>query len=207
MRVEISVAGNRVAEMSLAELRERSDDVKALGLLPSVADRETSGAGAGVADVFGERRLKIPVCGDGTCFQGGFFNEDCETCPQDCGGPCQICGNGFCGSLENCSTCAADCGACPTCPTNLGNETRTSILSTTVGGLSCLRDIYNFNSSSYYQATTFNYITFQVQRTRECDGSITETVVPGTTSYFSTYCYRYLNWPCSFGFIYPGCVV
>lgn len=41
------------------------------------------------------------------------MGEDCETCPQDCGGTCSICGNGFCSGVETCSSCAADCGTCP----------------------------------------------------------------------------------------------
>ncbi|MCA9539660.1 MAG: chitobiase/beta-hexosaminidase C-terminal domain-containing protein, partial [Myxococcales bacterium] len=44
-------------------------------------------------------------CGDGAC----DANEDCSTCPADCG---QCCGNGRCGAGENCATCLADC-ACP----------------------------------------------------------------------------------------------
>ncbi|MCB9523972.1 MAG: chitobiase/beta-hexosaminidase C-terminal domain-containing protein [Myxococcales bacterium] len=42
-------------------------------------------------------------CGDGAC----DANEDCSTCPADCG---QCCGNGRCGAGENCATCPADCG-------------------------------------------------------------------------------------------------
>lgn len=54
------------------------------------------------------------VCGNNICEPNGHpFGEDCEICPQDCGGSCSICGNGFCTSPETCSSCAADCGTCP----------------------------------------------------------------------------------------------
>jgi|GEM_PF-4257337 len=54
------------------------------------------------------------VCGNNVCEPNGVpFGEDCETCPQDCGGSCTICGNGFCTSPESCSSCASDCGTCP----------------------------------------------------------------------------------------------
>ena len=44
-----------------------------------------------------------------------------------------------------------------------------------------------------------------MNRVKECNGSITETVVPGSTTYFSQYCYRYNNWPCGQAFITPWC--
>lgn len=54
------------------------------------------------------------VCGNNVCEPNGHpFGEDCEICPQDCGGQCSICGNGFCTSPESCSTCSLDCGTCP----------------------------------------------------------------------------------------------
>lgn len=56
----------------------------------------------------------IQICGDGVCQSDGTpFGEDCEICPEDCGGPCSICGNSFCTSPESCSSCSADCGTCP----------------------------------------------------------------------------------------------
>jgi hypothetical protein len=50
-------------------------------------------------------------CGDGHC-QG---NEDCSTCPMDCGFCPPECGNGWCEAGESCGTCSQDCGACPVC--------------------------------------------------------------------------------------------
>ena len=49
-----------------------------------------------------------PGCGDGWC----AFNEDCQSCPGDCG---KCCGNGQCEDQygESCNTCPTDCGACP----------------------------------------------------------------------------------------------
>jgi formylglycine-generating enzyme required for sulfatase activity len=53
--------------------------------------------------------LYVPWCGDGTCDS----DEDCDTCPQDCGG---CCGNGACEPWfgEHCESCLEDCG-CTVC--------------------------------------------------------------------------------------------
>lgn len=66
---------------------------------------------------------KVNPCGNGRC--EATHNENCSTCPKDCGCPsgqsCQAgtcktppnpCGNGRCESThnENCSTCPKDCG-------------------------------------------------------------------------------------------------
>ncbi len=50
------------------------------------------------------------VCGDGTCGS----TEDCNTCAADCGA-CPFCGDGTCDSNENCDTCETDCGICDPC--------------------------------------------------------------------------------------------
>ena len=51
----------------------------------------------------------VPWCGDQEC----NGDEDCATCPADCG---LCCGDGWCnpGHAEDCATCPADCG-CTTC--------------------------------------------------------------------------------------------
>lgn len=65
-------------------------------------------------DIAGEERVgeveqALFLCGDGVCASA----EDCETCPEDCGGSCASCGNGICGGGdETCHTCPYDCGAC-----------------------------------------------------------------------------------------------
>lgn len=51
-----------------------------------------------------------PRCGDNEC----NGNEDCKTCPEDCGKCPPVCGDGECNGDENCQTCAQDCGKCPT---------------------------------------------------------------------------------------------
>jgi hypothetical protein len=48
------------------------------------------------------------MCPDGTC----QLFEDCMTCPEDCG-PCYWCGDGWCDVDEDCSSCPEDCGRCP----------------------------------------------------------------------------------------------
>jgi hypothetical protein len=50
------------------------------------------------------------ICGDNSCHD----DEDCETCPQDCG-ICTICGDGLCESgqpVETPDSCPEDCGSC-----------------------------------------------------------------------------------------------
>jgi hypothetical protein len=57
------------------------------------------------------------ICGAGCCGDGTCSGEDCNSCPQDCGGAC-VCGDGACEG-EDCSSCEQDCGVCipdPTCP-------------------------------------------------------------------------------------------
>ena len=52
------------------------------------------------------------LCGDGECGS----NEDCETCPLDCGSCGPVCGDWSCDGTENCSSCPVDCGTCgPEC--------------------------------------------------------------------------------------------
>ncbi|MEM9556669.1 MAG: hypothetical protein AAGC60_20585 [Acidobacteriota bacterium] len=201
VRVAIEVDGVAYAEMTLPELMRASADTRALGVLPSATEIVVDGA-----------EPRLPVCGDGQCGGGGpiplvyFGGEDCETCPQDCGGPCSICGNGFCGQYENCSSCPADCGSCPVCPEVIGTETRTQLLSSTSLGWQCLKDFIWWDQSVYYDYTKFDYKSFTVERERQCNGTITETVVPGSTSYFSSYCYRHTSIPCFGGFYTPGCI-
>eukprot|EP00026_Physarum_polycephalum_P002182 Phypoly_transcript_02187.p1 GENE.Phypoly_transcript_02187~~Phypoly_transcript_02187.p1 ORF type:complete len:799 (+),score=97.06 Phypoly_transcript_02187:348-2744(+) len=58
------------------------------------------------------------LCGDGFCDLLG--EENCATCPQDCGvAPCGVCGDGVCQSSagESCSSCYIDCGLCAPPPT------------------------------------------------------------------------------------------
>jgi hypothetical protein len=53
------------------------------------------------------------VCGNGICEPDSpNFEENCETCPEDCrGGTFQVeeCGNGICEVGEDCLNCAQDC--------------------------------------------------------------------------------------------------
>lgn len=48
-------------------------------------------------------------CGDLAC----TGNEDCSTCPTDCGACEPYCGDGSCNGAETCTTCTTDCGTCP----------------------------------------------------------------------------------------------
>jgi hypothetical protein len=47
-------------------------------------------------------------CGDGTC----AAEEDCASCPGDCGVCPSVCGDGVCAGDEDCAGCPGDCGAC-----------------------------------------------------------------------------------------------
>lgn len=62
-------------------------------------------SGAGIAPIvdMGAYEYQVPAtCGDGTC----DADEDCASCPCDCG---SCCGNGTCDVREHCLNCAADC--------------------------------------------------------------------------------------------------
>ncbi|MEM9291211.1 MAG: hypothetical protein AAGD01_06000 [Acidobacteriota bacterium] len=152
------------------------------------------------------------VCGNGVCDgpqvrQGSgslFFEEDCETCPEDCGGPCSICGNGFCGNSESCSSCPSDCGPCTICPENLGTEERIENLAVIEYSTYCYDA---WPGRAYYTYTRYDNKRYTVQLTRECNGTITETLVPGSTVYYSSYCYRYRGGFCpySYGLASPVC--
>ena len=51
-----------------------------------------------------EIKVKSNLCGDGKC----GTDENCSSCPVDCGG-CMICGDGVCGGNETYETCLQDC--------------------------------------------------------------------------------------------------
>lgn len=142
------------------------------------------------------------VCGDGSCGGGTPpIGENCESCPADCGGPCSVCGNGYCGGTEDCSTCPSDCGACASCPYDRGTEQRQQYLGSTPYSSYCMDA---WPGTMYYTYTRNDYKRWTVQLTEECDGSITETVVPGSTSYFSTYCWKYTGIYCSYSYGYAS---
>ena len=199
VEVTISADGAVVSRTSLQEFLAQSDIVRQLGILPTVTKSP-----AELFEVAAEWTIqqRLWVCGDNSCDQGGPNSEDCETCPEDCGGPCTICGNGNCGSGESCSTCSADCGAC--CPNTLPNETRNEVVGVTNYGWSCMYDIYFWGQSSYYNQVQYTVKATTYSRVRECNGSITETVV--SVSYFYVYCDQYLGIPCSFPWSWPSWV-
>ena len=87
--------------------------------VPACAGKECGGDGCGgscgtcgqweTCTASGNCAIVTPLCGDGNCMS--FLQENCDSCPQDCG---QCCGNGKCeaGYNESCNTCAEDCGTC-----------------------------------------------------------------------------------------------
>jgi hypothetical protein len=59
-------------------------------------------------------------CGDEVCQK---IEEETGLCPQDCGEPAPICGDGNCDSDESCSDCPSDCGTCEqTCSSQGGDD-------------------------------------------------------------------------------------
>ena len=50
------------------------------------------------------------TCGDGAC----GTDEDCASCASDCGTCADNCGDTTCGPSESCTSCPFDCGACAT---------------------------------------------------------------------------------------------
>lgn len=201
IELEVSVNGVVAVRQSWSELAENSRrTLESHGLPVAIAEstKPSSDASPGPRSLEG--------CGDGYCdteenVDGG---EDCESCPEDCGGPCAICGNGFCGPTEGCSNCSLDCGPCTTCPEDLGTEERTEYLYSTSLGWEC-GDAWT--SKMYYDYQENHFKRYRVRRTRQCDGTITESVVPGSTYYFSNYCWRptYVSCSWSYGYPYPIC--
>lgn len=201
VEVTISVDGAVVSRASLQEFLTQSDKVRQLGILPTVTKSP-----AQLFEVAAEWTIqkRFWVCGDNSCDQGGSNPEDCETCPEDCGGPCTICGNGNCGAGESCSTCSADCGTCPICPTTLPNETRDEVVGVTSYGWSCMYDVYNWGQGAYYNQVQYTVKTTVYSRVQECNGSITAT--PISVSYYNAFCYQHLWIPCSFPWSWPSWV-
>ena len=75
--------------------------------------RECGGDGCGAScgtcpdDAYCSNVSCVKKCGNNSC----DYQENCQTCPQDCG---QCCGDGQCQEefQESCATCATDCGSC-----------------------------------------------------------------------------------------------
>ncbi|MDY7094621.1 MAG: heterocycloanthracin/sonorensin family bacteriocin [Acidobacteriota bacterium] len=203
VRLDVLVNDRSVRYFGFDELLRSGSDELAEAGLPTLTNA-TAQVFSTAADK-PDAPQEFYVCGDGSCGGGTPpVGENCESCPQDCGGPCSICGNGFCGGTETCSTCAADCGACPSCPTDLGTESRTDYLGSTSYYTYCMD---GWPGTAYYTYQKNDYKHYDVQLTEECDGSITETVVPGSTTYSSSYCWRYVGGYCTFtyGYASPIC--
>ncbi len=64
----------------------------------------------------------------------------------------------------------------------------------------CMKDIFYPYGSVYYDHYQLNYKQTIVSRVRECNGTITETVI--SISYFTNYCDHYTGSPCYYGLPY-----
>ncbi|MCH9648399.1 MAG: heterocycloanthracin/sonorensin family bacteriocin [Deltaproteobacteria bacterium] len=191
--IEVVVNGQGVVHQAFHEFSSDSAEAVSRHGLPVVAKAT---AQAFPISTKPQQPQGFEVCGDGIC-AGGMppLGENCESCPVDCGGACSICGNGYCGGTERCFNCEADCGVCQNCPTDLGNAIRTQYLGSQSLGLDCRAGgagptLYDFLRNDYKRWT--------VHKTEECDGTITETIVPGTTSFFSLFCYAWVGLNCPF---------
>ena len=192
VQVEVTVGGESLDYESFDDFARASEGVVASMGLPFAA--QTAATVFSISTDKPQDPQNFYVCGDGSCGGGTPpIGETCESCPEDCGGPCSICGNGFCGGTETCSTCAADCGPCATCPLNLGTQERQVYLGSTPYTTYCAD---GWPGIMYYTYTRNDYKKYTVQRTQQCDGSITETVVPGSTTYFSAFCWKYTGIYC-----------
>ena len=132
VEITISVNGEVVQSVPYDALNEASAAALSLEILPRGLSSEATGP-AGI-DVEGGPFALIPICGNDVCESDDFPPENCFNCPEDCGGPCNFCGDGFCTFPESCETCEEDCGPCPGCPTDLGNV----VVETPLFGLSFL---------------------------------------------------------------------
>jgi hypothetical protein len=94
---------------------------------PSVQNTNIYGSSThdpdGSGDSTGDGTTNDPppeYCGDGSC----NGDEECDTCPQDCG-QCQppppYCGDDKCNNGETCNSCSKDCGDCPPPPPICGD--------------------------------------------------------------------------------------
>jgi hypothetical protein len=78
------------------------------------------------------------TCGDGEC----QLYEDCSTCELDCG-PCFWCGDAYCDPEEDCESCPDDCGRCPIlcgdgiCEQLLGESCANCPQDCECGGITC----------------------------------------------------------------------
>lgn len=86
-----------------------------------------------------------PGCGDGMC----DANEDCLSCPNDCGACGPSCGDSQCDGSETCQSCPGDCGACAVCGDGVCNPTETcSSCYQDCGICACMPDGFEPNNGS-----------------------------------------------------------
>ncbi|MDY7094620.1 MAG: hypothetical protein SX243_16740 [Acidobacteriota bacterium] len=202
VRLTVAVDGESVLNLPWESLAQASEGLIAAGGLPLAAPSTVIAYQTNLVQSI--ELPEEPICGDGYCTEGDdLFTEDCETCPQDCGGPCNICGNNYCGPSESCSSCPQDCGSCPSCPYNLGTEQRTDYLGSSYLSIYCMD---SFFGKTYFAYSQVSYKHYTVQLTEECDGSITETVVPGSITYSYAYCWEPLGGLCTYPNGYAGLI-
>lgn len=77
-------------------------------------------------------------CGDNSC----KLDENCSSCPADCGSCPAFCGDETCDPDETCSSCSSDCGSCPVATSSGGGSSGGS------GGGSSRGSSFKINSSS-----------------------------------------------------------
>ncbi len=194
--IAISVNGDVVQQSAFDELDGASAAALSLEILPRALQSKAVGPG-GVEGGGGPFSL-FPECGNGICESDTFPPENCEVCPEDCAPPCNTCGDGWCQFPESCETCEDDCGPCPGCPTDLGNVVvETPLFALSNLGSDCWLDHLQPNRQVIYNRRSTIARRMTVNRVLECDGSITETVVPGTTVFICLDCWQRTEEQCN----------
>lgn len=115
------------------------------------------------------------------------------------------------GELPDCSYCSDDYNYClstcppdpPACPTSTTYNT-TELVGVYYGGWQCYRDFFqpwDSQIGQYYQDTSLQYKISNIQKTTNCDGSITYTTL--SVSYANVWCQHPIYLSCWFPFSYP----
>lgn len=196
VEIAIDVNGETHQRLTYDSVYEVSAKALAHGILPRVFHAEAVGPD-GVDGGEGPFAL-IPVCGDGLCEGDAFPPETCATCPEDCGGPCNFCGDGFCTLGEGCENCEEDCGPCDDCPMDLPDDTvEILFFAGPTLGSDCWLDHVQPNRQVIYNRRSTLFLSFTVTRVLECDGTVTETIVPGTLEFICRDCWQRTEEQCN----------
>lgn len=119
-----------------------------------------------------------------------------------------MCNEGCDIELDECLAIADPVCPTPTCtPSVITTDTDTVLISSQSVGWACMRDIFSsdFNASVYYNLINLTYqvTTRELRRNADCS---TTWVTTGTSTY-TVSCQQRTGFTCSFGWVYPSCVI